>query len=65
MHTHHVDNKLPLYQINKVSNLASLCIKCHSLVHSKVVNNEETKHFNSANLKKLDKYRGVIHGEEV
>jgi RNA-directed DNA polymerase len=34
LQTHHKNPFLPLDQINKVSNLASLCTKCHSLVHN-------------------------------
>jgi RNA-directed DNA polymerase len=34
LHTHHKKPFLPINQINKVSNLASLCTRCHSLVHN-------------------------------
>ena len=33
-HCHHVDNKLPLDRINKVPNLAWLCVPCHHMVHN-------------------------------
>lgn len=35
-HCHHISNKLPIHKINKVFNLASLCIDCHKLIHNKV-----------------------------
>lgn len=33
-HCHHVDNKLPVDRINKVPNLAWLCVPCHRMVHN-------------------------------
>lgn len=33
-HCHHVNNKLPLDKINKVPNLAWLCVSCHRMVHN-------------------------------
>ena len=33
-HCHHVDNKLPIERINKVQNLAWLCVPCHRMVHN-------------------------------
>ena len=33
-HCHHVNNKLPMEKINKVSNLAWLCVPCHRMVHN-------------------------------
>ena len=33
-HCHHVNNKLPVEKINKVSNLAWLCVLCHRMVHN-------------------------------
>lgn len=33
-HCHHVNNKLPAEKINKVSNLAWLCVPCHRMVHN-------------------------------
>ncbi len=33
-HCHHVNNKLPVEKINKVSNLAWLCVPCHRMVHN-------------------------------
>src|SRR5260370_4090126 len=34
LQTHHKNPFLPIDQINKVSNLASLCTRCHGLVHT-------------------------------
>lgn len=34
-HCHHIINKLPLDRINKVSNLAWVCIDCHNQIHGK------------------------------
>lgn len=33
-HCHHVNNELPVEKINKVSNLAWLCVPCHRMVHN-------------------------------
>ena len=33
-HCHHVNNKMPVEKINKVSNLAWLCVPCHRMVHN-------------------------------
>lgn len=33
-HCHHVNNKLPVEKINKVFNLAWLCVPCHRMVHN-------------------------------
>lgn len=33
-HCHHINNQLPLNRINRVSNLAWLCIPCHRMVHN-------------------------------
>lgn len=38
LHTHHKNPFLPIDQINKVNNLASLCTRCHTLVHSQEPN---------------------------
>jgi group II intron reverse transcriptase/maturase len=34
LHTHHIDNKLPISLINKVANLASTHENCHQLIHN-------------------------------
>jgi len=58
LHTHHKNPFLPLDQINKVSNLASLCTRCHSLVHSKEPNpfGKGTKSY-----AKLERYRNEVN----
>jgi group II intron reverse transcriptase/maturase len=33
-HTHHINPSLPLNQVNRVSNLATVCKECHRLIHS-------------------------------
>ncbi|SDF75508.1 HNH endonuclease [Sporomusa acidovorans] len=33
---HHVRPQLPAYMLNRVSNLASICISCHNTIHSTV-----------------------------
>lgn len=53
--THHINDKLPPNQVNKITNLASLCRDCHHNVHSTVDPNilyESKKHKD-----KLIKYR--------
>ncbi len=37
---HHVDNRLPLDKINKVSNLAWVCEKCHRMIHNSPIPQE-------------------------
>ncbi len=58
LHTHHKNPFLPLDQINKVNNLASLCTRCHSLVHSKEPNpfGKGTKSY-----AKLERYRNEVN----
>lgn len=34
---HHIDNRLPLNKINKVSNLAWVCENCHYMIHGKEI----------------------------
>lgn len=34
-HRHHIDPTLDLDKVNKVKNLASVCTRCHELIHSK------------------------------
>lgn len=48
---HHVNNKLPIDEINKVNNLASVCKRCHILIHNK----ETTQN------KKILKYRNKLN----
>ncbi|HEU5374089.1 MAG TPA: reverse transcriptase domain-containing protein [Ktedonobacteraceae bacterium] len=57
LETHHKNPFLPLDQINKVSNLASLCTRCHDLVHNNQPNpfGKRTKPFT-----KLEKYRQTV-----
>ena len=57
LQTHHKNPSLPLDQINKVSNLASLCRRCHDLVHSDKPNpfGRGTKPF-----AKLEAYRNEV-----
>lgn len=35
VHTHHINPNLPLNEINKVRNLASVHVECHKLIHGK------------------------------
>lgn len=48
VHCHHKDNTLPLNEINKLKNLATLCDCCHNLVHSQT----ETKNKKILELRK-------------
>ena len=48
VHCHHKDNTLPLNEINKLKNLATLCDFCHKLVHSQT----ETKNKKILELRK-------------
>lgn len=42
-HCHHVDNKLPLERINKVQNLAWVCVDCHHMIHNSPMINVDVK----------------------
>ena len=42
-HCHHVDNKLPLEKINKVQNLAWVCMECHYMIHNSPIINVDVK----------------------
>ncbi len=50
---HHVDNKLPLNRINKVSNLAWLCEPCHRMVHNSPIPSGT----DARTVRKIEKYR--------
>jgi RNA-directed DNA polymerase len=52
LHCHHVKPRLPLEQVNKVNNLATVCLKCHKLIHSKTALEADSKTH-----KKILKYR--------
>lgn len=55
-HCHHVDNKLPMNKINKVSNLVWVCKKCHRMIHnSPIPENTDLKI-----VKKIEKYRNKL-----
>ncbi|WP_240377194.1 group II intron reverse transcriptase/maturase [Bacillus piscicola] len=51
LHCHHIKPYLPLDKVNKVSNLATVCRKCHLLIHSK------KEIFDSKRKDKIMKYR--------
>ena len=57
LHTHHKNPFLPIDQINKVGNLASLCTRCHSFVH-----NDKPNPFGIRTKphKKLEAYRNEV-----
>ncbi len=61
-HTHHIDNKLPLNLINKVQNLATICIPCHKLIHAKDLQ-DKVLQLNQHSFKKLLKYRETLIGK--
>ncbi len=58
VHTHHVNPKLPLNQVNRVPNLASICKTCHNMVHSK-------KDYSSLNPKTWNKIQNFRHKLEI
>ena len=55
-HCHHVNNKLPLDRINKVPNLAWLCIPCHRIVHNSPI----PSGLDSKTVRKIQKYRDKL-----
>ncbi|MGM2612366.1 group II intron reverse transcriptase/maturase [Bacillus cereus group sp. BceL008] len=50
---HHKKPKLPLELVNKVSNLTTLCLRCHKYVH----NNVQVMELNPSQCKKVNKLR--------
>ena len=54
-HCHHVDNKLPLDKVNKVQNLAWVCIECHHMIHNSPIINVDVK-----TERKILKYRAKL-----
>lgn len=50
---HHVDNKLPIDAINKVSNLAWVCRSCHKMIH----NSQIPETTDEKVRKKIEKFR--------
>lgn len=55
LHTHHVDPNLPLDEVNKVPNLASMHRKCHELVHGVEMHTEAKVN------KKIERYRAKLN----
>jgi RNA-directed DNA polymerase len=53
IHTHHINPNLPLGEVNRVSNLASLHSKCHQVVHS----NKELDNLDQKTRNKILKFR--------
>ncbi|MDO4396407.1 MAG: group II intron reverse transcriptase/maturase, partial [Clostridia bacterium] len=51
--THHINDKLPDNKINKVTNLASVCMVCHHNIHSNIDSN--TLYSNKKQIDKLKK----------
>lgn len=52
-HCHHVNPRLPLVRINKVPNLAWLCIPCHHMVHNSPI----PPGMDAKAVRKIQKYR--------
>ena len=55
-HCHHVNNMLPIEKINKVPNLAWLCIPCHRMVHNSPIPPE----LDPKTVRKIQKYRDKL-----
>ena len=55
-HCHHVNNMLPIEKINKVPNLAWLCIPCHRMVHNSPIPPE----LDPTTVRKIQKYRDKL-----
>ena len=52
-HCHHVNPRLPIERINKVPNLAWLCIPCHRMVHNSPI----PPGLDAKTVRKIQKYR--------
>lgn len=55
VHCHHINPKLPINEVNKVKNLASVCKGCHKLIHTKNLSTTVLAMF-----LKLEKYRKTV-----
>lgn len=55
-HTHHINPKLPIDKVNKVSNLASTHGKCHRKIHD----NKDYSHLEEKIWKKIVKFRNHL-----
>ncbi|KEI83928.1 group II intron reverse transcriptase/maturase [Clostridium botulinum] len=54
LNTHHINPYLPITEVNKVNNLASVCVECHKLIHSsKPIEIKKIE-------KKINKYRSYL-----
>lgn len=58
LHVHHIDNKLPITLVNKVSNLACLCKECHGIMHNLSFNLDSLPRVQR---NKIIKYRDVLN----
>ncbi|HFK1424885.1 MULTISPECIES: group II intron reverse transcriptase/maturase [Bacillus] len=58
LHTHHINNRLPLDEINKVKNLASVHHWCHSLIHG----TDLPESLNGKTKKRVETYRKKLKG---
>jgi RNA-directed DNA polymerase len=55
-HCHRIDENLPLNKLNKVPNLAWLCMNCDKYVHG----NELPQGLNNSQIKKIEKYKAKL-----
>ena len=55
-HCHHVNNKMSIDKINKVSNLAWVCSKCHRMIHNSPI----PENTDLQTIKKIEKYRNKL-----
>ena len=55
-HCHYVNNRLPIDRINKVPNLAWLCVPCHRMVHNSPIPPE----LDAKTVRKIQKYRDKL-----
>lgn len=63
-HTHHQRRRLPINEINKVSNLVSTCNRCHTQIHTKEIIAEEISYLNTKSKEKLLRYRDILTEED-
>jgi group II intron reverse transcriptase/maturase len=54
--THHTNPKLPLKEVNRVKYLATVCTRCHNLIHSKAKLDE----YDKLMVKKITKFRKLL-----
>jgi len=60
LHCHHINPRLPVNEVNKVNNLATVCILCHKFIHNNILPEISNK-----TLSKIENYRNKLMSPTV